>query len=292
MSTVIHKEQNLDWARARPGLLGELLQRAGRLNDAQVAMVLAAQRERGLRFGEAAIALGLLQEAELQRALSQQFDYPVVEYGASNLDPMLFAAYEPLGARAEALRQLRSELKLRWFSEQRRSLCVFEARGGLESSRLAANLAIAFSQTGDRTLLVDTNLRAPRQRELFGLADDEGLTQILGGRLSLPDGLSGVQGFAQLSLLCAGAAVPNPQELLSRSSFSDLMEVLPVSFDVVIATAPPLLEYADAQLIAARCGGCLLVTERDSTRVADIEKVQARLAPSGAQLVGAVMLGA
>jgi len=292
MSSVIHKEQNLDWARARPGLIGELLQRAGRLTDAQVAMVLAAQRERGLRFGEAAISLGLLKESEVQRALAQQFDYPVVQHGASNLDPALFAAYEPLGAQAEALRQLRSELKLRWFSEQRRALCVLEARGGAESSRLAANLAIAFAQTGDRTLLMDTNLRTPRQRELFGLAEDEGLTQILGGRLSLSDGLNGVQGFAQLSLLCAGPAVPNPQELLSRSSFVDLMEVLPVSFDVVIATAPPLLECADAQLIAARCGGCLLVTERDSTRVADLEMAQARLAPSGAKLIGAVMLGA
>lgn len=292
MATVIHKEQNLEWARARPDLIGELLQRAGRLNDAQVAMVLAAQRERGLRFGEAAIALGLLKETEIRRALALQFDYPVVEYGSSNLDQSLFAAYQPLGAQAEALRQLRSELKLRWFSEQRRALCVLEARGGAESSLLAANLAIAFSQTGDRTLLIDTNLRTPRQRELFGLADDEGLTQILGGRLSLADGLTGVQGFAHLSLLCAGAAVPNPQELLSRSTFSDLMEVLPVSFDVIIATAPPLLEYADAQLIAARCGGCLLVTERDSTRVADIETAQTRLAPSGAKLVGAVMLGA
>lgn len=292
MATVIHKEQNLEWARARPGLIGELLQRKGRLSDAQVAMVLAAQRERGLRFGEAAIELGLLQEAEVRRALSQQFDYSVVEYGSSNLNPGLFSAYEPLGAQAEAMRQLRSELKLRWFSEQRRSLCVFEARGGEDSGKLAANLAIAFSQTGDRTLLIDTNLRAPHQRELFGLADDEGLTQILGGRLSLADGLVGVQGFAHLSLLCAGASVPNPQELLSRSTFTDLMEVLPVSFDVVIATAPPLLEYADAQLIAARCGGCLLVTEKNHTRLADIEAAQKRLAPSGAKLVGAVMLGA
>ena len=292
MATVIHKEQNLDWAPARAGLLGELLQRAGRLNDQQIESVLARQRERGIRFGEAAIELGLLQEAEVRRALSQQFDYSVVEYGSSNLDTSLFAAYDPLSPSAEALRQLRSELKLRWFSEQRRSLTVLEARGGRQSGHLAANLAIAFSQTGERTLLIDTNLRTPRQRELFGLADDEGLTQILGGRLSLSDGLTGVQGFAHLSLLCAGAAVPNPQELLARSSFADLMEVLPVSFDVVIATAPPLLEYADAQLIAARCGGCLLVTERDTTRLADIEAAQARLAPTGAKLVGAVMLGA
>jgi protein-tyrosine kinase len=292
MATVIHKEQNLDWARASAGLIGELLQRAGKLTESEVAAILAAQRERGVRFGEAAMALGLLQESELRRALSEQFDYSVVEYGASNLDPALFAAYEPFGARSEALRQLRSELKLRWFSDQRRALTVLEPRGGADSSLLAANLAIAFSQTGERTLLLDTNLRSSRQRELFGLADDEGLTQILGGRLSLSDGLTSVQGFPHLSLLCAGATVPNPQELLSRSTFADLMEVLPVSFDIVIATAPPLLECADAQLIAARCGGCLLVTGRNRTRLADIEQCQSRLAPSGAKLVGAVMLGA
>ncbi len=292
MATVIRKEKNLDWAPARAGLIGELLRRAGRLNEEQVEMVLARQRERGIRFGEAAVELGLVQEAELRHALAQQFDYSVAEYGSSSLDTALFAAYEPLGASAEALRQLRSELKLRWFSEQRRLLTVLEARGGKASAQLAANLAIAFSQTGERTLLIDTNLRTPRQRELFGLEDDEGLTQILAGRLPLAVGLASVQGFPHLSVLCAGAAVPNPQELLARANFADLMEVLPVSFDVVIATAPPLLEYADAQLIAARCGGCLLVTERDATRVADIEATKARLAPTGAKLVGAVMLEA
>jgi chain length determinant protein tyrosine kinase EpsG len=231
-------------------------------------------------------------EAELRDGLAQQFEYAVAEYGSSNLDTALYAAYEPLSPAAEALRQLRSELKMRWFTEQRRSLAVLEARGGRGSAQLAANLAIAFSQTGERTLLIDTNLRTPCQRELFGLAEEEGLGQILSGRLPLAVGLVDVPGFAQLTVLSAGAAVPNPQELLARATFADLMEVLPVSFDVVIATAPPLLEFADAQLIAARCGGCLLVTERDATRVADIEATKARLAPTGAKLVGAVMLGA
>lgn len=231
-------------------------------------------------------------EAELRDGLAQQFEYAVAEYGSSNLYTALYAAYEPLSPAAEALRQLRSELKMRWFSDQRRSLAVLETRAGRSSAQLAANLAIALSQTGERTLLVDTNLRTPRQRELFGLIEEECLAQILAGQLPLAVGLVGVPGFPQLSVLCAGSAVPNPQELLARGTFADLMEVLPVSFDVVIATAPPLLEYADAQLIAARCGGCLLVTERDSTRLADIEAAKARLAPTRAKLVGAVMLGA
>jgi receptor protein-tyrosine kinase len=90
-------------------------------------------------------------------------------------------------------------------------------------------------------------------------------------------------------VLCAGATVPNPQELLSRDGLGSLMDVAAVSFDVVIVDCPPALDYADAQLVAAHCGHALLVTERDATRLADLEAVKAQLVPTGVRLVGAVM---
>jgi len=138
-------------------------------------------------------------------------------------------------------------------------------------------------------LLIDANLRGQRQRELFALPQREGLSNLLGRRVSLADALTPVTAFPNLSLLCAGATVPNPQELLSRDGLGSLMDAAAVSFDVVIVDCPPALDYADAQLIAAHCGHGLLVTQRDSTRLADIEAVKAQLLPTGVQLVGAVM---
>jgi len=91
MATVIRKDR--DWAGTRAGAIGELLLRAGKLDEAAVASVLAAQRESGKLFGEVAIAMGLLHEKDVQRALARQFDYSTVEPDTSQLDRGLFAAF-------------------------------------------------------------------------------------------------------------------------------------------------------------------------------------------------------
>jgi protein-tyrosine kinase len=289
MATVIRKEHDRDWPATRAGTIGELLLRAGKLDEAAVARVLATQRESGRRFGEVAIELGLLQEEDVQCALARQFDYATLGATNSKLDAALFAARESSGAQIEALRRLRSELKLRCFNAEPRPLAVFAPRARADASAVAGNLALSFAQIGERTLLIDANLRASRQHELFGLQPREGLSNLLAGRIALAEALAPVAGFPNLSVLCGGAPVPNPHELLSRDSLATLMEVAAVNFDIVIVDCPPALDFADAQLIAACSGSCLLVARRDHTRIADIEAVKAQLAPTGTPLVGAVM---
>jgi capsular exopolysaccharide synthesis family protein len=188
------------------------------------------------------------------------------------------------------LRRLRGELMLRCFKQQSQPLAVFSPRGGIDASALAANLALSFSQIGERTLLIDANLRESRQHQLFGLPPGEGLSNLLIGRVPLAEASAPVAGFPNLSVLCAGAPPPNPHELLSRESLSTLMETVAVNFDVVIVDCPPALDYADAQRIAACCGYCLLVAQRDDTRLADIEAVKSLLAPTGTPLVGATLI--
>jgi protein-tyrosine kinase len=68
-----------------------------------------------------------------------------------------------------------------------------------------------------------------------------------------------------------------------------LLELASEIYDVVIVDAPPILEYADAQMIASRAGGYVLVTRRHRTRMNDVSAVQERLAPSGATLLGAIV---
>ena len=92
-----------------------------------------------------------------------------------------------------------------------------------------------------------------------------------------------------MSVMCAGASPPNPQELLGHISFGYLMETSPTKYDVVIVDAPPMLECADAQLIAARAGGVVLATKRHRTRLADAIRVKSQLEPAGAVLLGAVI---
>ncbi len=271
--------------------LGELLQNDGTLTEQDIKAILAAQKASGDRFGEVASRLGLASEQDVRRALARQIEFPVLKPGDSDLSPELVVAYQPYSKRAEELRTLRSELMLRWFGRNNRILAVVELRSGDGSSMLAANLAVAFSQLGERTLLIDANLRTPSQHMLFGVEPQFGLVDCLKHGESLQKALTQVPGFSSLSLLCAGEPPPNPQELLGRVSFGYLMETAPVKYDVVIVDTPAICECRDAQLVASRTRGAVLAIKRHDSRLADVLRVKAQLESADVSLLGAVIDG-
>ena len=271
--------------------LGELLQHDGTLTEQDVREIMAAQRLQGERFGEVASRLGLVKEQDVRHALARQAEFPLAVPGESTLSPELITAYQPSSARSEELRTLRSELGIRWFGRGHRALAVIEARPGDGGAVLAANLAVAFAQLGERTLLIDGNLRAPSQHELFGLKSNTGLADFIRGRENLDGAAVKVPGFSGLSVMFAGALPPNPQELLGHVSFAYLMETATTKFGVVIVDTPPMLQCADAQLIAARTGGAVLATRRHETRLTDVVRIKSQLEAAGVTLLGAVVDG-
>ncbi len=261
------------------------------LTEQDIRDILAAQRGLGERFGEVASRLGLAKEQDVQHALARHADFPLAVPGESTLSPELISAYQPASARAEELRTLRSELGLRWFGRGNRALAILAARPGDGSAVLAANLAVTFAQLGERTLLIDANLRAPSQQALFGLKSDVGLVDFIKGPENLSSAAVKVPGFNCLSVMFAGALPPNPQELLGHVSFAYLMETATAQFSVVIVDTPPMLQCADARLIAARAGGAVLATKRHATRLAEVVRIKALLAAAGVSLLGAVIDG-
>jgi protein-tyrosine kinase len=167
-------------------------------------------------------------------------------------------------------------------------LAVVAANQGEGCSELAANLAVVFSQMGERTLLIDANLRFPDQHIIFNLKQPRGLSDILIGRndLSVASKLDSLSG---LSVLGAGTIPPNPQELLNRRGFAELLVKAKEQFDVVIVDTPPAVATSDAQAIAARCGGALMVSSLNQTRMADLANVRDQLLVCGVQIVAAIV---
>lgn len=269
--------------------IGELLVRKKLLSAEDVAKVVVMARREQIRFGEAAIRLGLISEEAFLSVLSQQFSYPVASAGASGLSSKLFAAYRPYSREAETLRELRSQLRLRWFSPERRLLAVCAAEAGDGCSVLAANLAISFAQLGEKVLLIDADLRNPVQHELFGIPPGAGLSNLLAGRGSMRDAISTVDSVPALSVLPAGASPPNPQELLSRYTFPELLMGATASFSVIILDTPPASESADCQTIAACGAGVLLTVRRNHTRLDPLQQLKSKLVPAGVGIVGAVI---
>lgn len=269
--------------------IGSLLVIDAKLSLEDVERVLRFQREKGVRFGDAAVALGLATPLDVQHALSKQFGYPIVVPGTSNLSVELVAAYDPFAQQVEGFRALRSQLLLRWLTpeSQRKSVAVVSAQRGEGRSYIAANLAIVFSQLGRRTLLIDADLRHPRQHALFGVSNAHGLSTVLSERVE--EAIQRVPGLADLSIMAAGPTPPNPQELLSRLAFSKELENAGGAFDVIIVDTPPLKHSADAQTIAVRAGGALLLARRHRSRVADVRALAETLRGASAQIAGVIL---
>ena len=269
--------------------IGTILVDAGRLAQDDAELILQFQRQRGARFGDAGLAFGLLSEDDVRFALSVQFGYPYLSRD-STMSRELVAAYEPASRPVEQLRALRSQLMLRWFGTgvDRRGLAIVSASPMEGRSYIAANLAIVFSQLGERTLLIDADMRAPRQHQLFNLGKKAGLSDMLAGRAG-PEAVVGVPALQDLSVLPAGAIPPNPQELLGRQEFSRLLQSLGEDFSVIIIDTPSAGECADAHTVAVRAGAALMVARQNRSSVRQMAKFTQGLREFGVTLVGSVL---
>lgn len=269
--------------------IGAILVDAGKLSLQDAERILALQQQEGLRFGDAGLRLGLLSTEDISIALARQYAYPYLLAGESNIAKEVVAAYGPFNPQIETLRALRSQLMLRWFSDEKetRTLAVVSPGRGEGRSWLSANLAVMFSQLGQRTLLMDADLRSPRQHSLFGLTNRTGLSSILANRGEL-NAVHRIASLLDLSILPSGPQPPNPQELVSRPAFAKLLEELSEQYSVIIIDTPAAA-YADAQVIANRASGALLLARRHLTAIGDLAVMADNLRNTGVQLVGSAI---
>ena len=193
----------------------------------------------------------------------------------------------PISAQVEALRAVRGQLMLRWFIDVHKTLALVSLSRGEGRSYMAANLAIVFSQLGERTLLIDADLRQPRQHALFKLQGGYGLSDVLAGRADLTV-VTRIPAFRDLSILPAGTVPPNPVELISRG-LKNCLQQLQTQFDVILIDTPPAEQGIDAQIIASNCGGALLVARQHKTRLNDLQLLKEALQDTGSQCLGVVL---
>jgi len=270
--------------------IGDFIREVRQLSDAQVEEIVRYQGERGLRFGEAAVALDLASRDDVLWALSQQFHYPYPAAEGVGFNPELVAATDPFGAQAEAFRGMRSQLLLGEMSpdKPRRALAMLSANVGDGKSFFAANLAIVFSQLGDRTLLIDADMRTPRLHQLFNVPNDYGLSGILSGRAEA-DAIHSVAQLPSLFVLPVGTLPPNPLELLQRQAFSRLLAELLSKFDHVIVDTPAATHGADARVLAAKCGAAMFIGRRDTTRMKAVHALVSEVARGPGKVAGVVI---
>lgn len=272
--------------------IGSIIAETRNLSAEQVERVLAYQRQHHVRFGEAAVALGLASADDVMFALAQQFHYPYAAEERRKGSPELVALNEPFSTKAESFRAIRSQLMMRLYSPDAtthpRAIAVVSTQSGDGKTFLAANLAVALAQLGGRTLLVDADMRGPRQHEVFGLPNNAGLSGILSGRAE-SQVIQQVQGVPSLFVLPVGAVPPNPLELVERPAFGLLMRELLSKFDHVVVDTPAACFGSDCAVIASRCGAHLLVARKDVSGVEELSELSAMLGQGNSVALGAVV---
>lgn len=271
--------------------IGDIIAETRNLSADQVEQILARQRERGERFGEAAIQLGFASTDDVLFALAQQFHYPYAPEEQRKLSPELVALNQPFSVQAEAFRAIRSQVMMRVFNEQRdanRALAIVSPDSGDGKTFFAANLAVTLAQLGGRTLLVDADMRGPRQHEVFNLPNKSGLSGILSGRAQ-SQVVQQVPGVSSLFLLPVGITPPNPLELVERPAFGLLIRELISKFDHVVVDTPAAVYGSDSAVIASRCGAALVIARKDQGRVASLQDLVGTLADGTAKLAGVIV---
>lgn len=273
-----------------PIRMGRLLIEEGKLDELKAERIAQMQKEKGLRFGEAARAMGLVTEEDIQRVLATQFGYISYREGEQcRASRQVVVAYEPFCAEAEMLRALRSQLMMRWFDTGRKALAVAAIDACTGTSTLVANLAVVFAQLKLRTLVIDANLRQPCLHSLFGLNGNVGLTDMLAGRVGMEAVIS-PEAIPYLSVLPVGTPVPNGRDLVGHGLYMGLQKTLFDLFDIILVDTPPFSSNADAHAIASRVGGVLVVLRKDRTRMADVAALNAQLSGTGVIGVGSVLI--
>ena len=189
---------------------------------------------------------------------------------------------------AEAFRGIRTNVMFSSAVEGPRSVVVTSTQPFEGKTVVAANLAMSLAQTGQRVLLIDADMRKPRQHELLETTQDPGLSSLLVGKARANESIR-QSSLANLWLMPAGPNPPNPAELLGSTRFTQLLKSVRDHFDWIVIDSPPVMAVTDASVIGHLATGVVFVIgcEQVNRRVAQTAVEQ--LLASQATILGSVL---
>lgn len=199
------------------------------------------------------------------------------------------AEADPSGSAAEAYRVLRTNLAFSTAREERLVSLLFTSPGPAEGkSTTVANLAAVLAGRGDRTLLIDADLRRGELHRAFDLLRSPGLSDLLASDIDPREAIR-PEVRPGLDILPAGHRPPNPSELLGSNSMSTFLETQRESYRWILLDAPPVLAVTDPAVLAARVDGTVLVMKAGETDQRAAWRCVQQLERINARLVGAVL---
>ena len=204
----------------------------------------------------------------------------------------LITLSQPRSAAAEAYRSLRTNLMFSSVESPIQTLLVTSAAREDQKSATLANLAVTYAQSGNRTILVDADLRQPKQHEIWNLVGGAGLSGMMVDDRAVSDPPLQATAVENLQIICAGELPPNPADLLSGQRMSEIITALKQRADYVLFDSPPVLAATDAALLGIKLDGALLAIRAGETRRDHTAQARQALERVHVRIVGAVLTDA
>lgn len=204
--------------------------------------------------------------------------------------PQLVMISDPAGERAEAIRAIRTHIMAQHIDRGRRALAVCGPSRGVGCTFTAVNLAVALSQIGVKTVLVDADLHNPGVKQLIRAENPKpGLAACLSrSDVHFSDCID-FDVAPNFSVIFAGETASHPRELLAGEPFQSLMDFCLRDFDVTIVDTPPANTSSDVRRISTVVGYSLIVAGRDRTFVNDVKVLASQLRADHARVIGSVL---
>jgi succinoglycan biosynthesis transport protein ExoP len=256
----------------------------------------------GLAFGLfAGIALALLLDqldtsVRTQGDVEQRLGVPFLGFlpripseGEKLLvDRDLYVLHHPKSSVAEACRALRTNLLFMTPDRPFQTMLVTSSAPKEGKTTTVISLGIAMAQSGNRVLIIDTDMRRPRIHRSFGVASEIGLSSVVVGETELAEAIKSTE-VPNLFVLPCGPIPPNPAEMFHTKAFAAVLEAARQAYDRVVLDSPPVNAVADAVVLSTQVDGVTLVFKAGATNRSYAQRAIRALLDVNARIFGAAM---
>lgn len=206
----------------------------------------------------------------------------------SNLLSQLITESNPRSPITESYRTVRTNIQFASAVDDIKVIMVTSSLPGEGKTSTASNVAVVSAQVGKRVLLIDADMRKPQVHQRFQVSNLDGLSSVLIKERSLEECIINTK-TEGLSVLTSGPIPPNPSEMLSSQSFTQLIELCKQQYDFIIIDSPPVLSVSDPLVLTRVAEGVVLVVNSKGTNRNMAQKSIGMLQQVGARLLGVVL---
>ncbi|MGX7352466.1 hypothetical protein RU97_GL001923 [Enterococcus canis] len=207
----------------------------------------------------------------------------------SKVEPVsLVAIADQNSTITEQYRTIRSNIQFTSVDKELQTMVVTSSGPSEGKSTTSANLAVVFANSGKRVLLVDADLRKPTVALTFQIPNARGLSNLLGDRTADSKDYAQTTIVENLWVMPSGPKPPNPSEMLGSKRMEEVIAELSQEFDLIIFDMPPVATVTDAQILAAKTDGTLLVVRERQTKKQNLVKAYDLLKIAKANILGVV----